>query len=48
VLERLGSPQLSHGMARELRKHVAGHLEREIAELTKAGLTRPYDHPQPA
>ena len=32
VLERLRSPQLSPGMARELRKHVA-ILEREIAEL---------------
>jgi uncharacterized coiled-coil protein SlyX len=35
VLERLRSPQLSHGMARELRKHVA-ILEREIAELEQA------------
>ena len=32
VIERLRSPQLSHGMARELRKNVA-ILEREIAEL---------------
>ena len=29
---------LSHGVARELRKHVA-IIEREIAELTKAGMT---------
>jgi bifunctional non-homologous end joining protein LigD len=35
VLERLRSPQLSHSMARELRKHVA-ILEREIAELEAA------------
>ena len=34
VLERLGSPPLSQGMARELRKQVAV-LEREIAELEK-------------
>ena len=27
------SPQLRHGIARELRKHVAAFLEREIAEL---------------
>jgi hypothetical protein len=32
VMERLASPQLSHGMARELRKHVA-ILEREVSEL---------------
>ena len=32
VLERLRSPQLSHGIARELRKQQAT-LEREIAEL---------------
>ena len=32
VLELLRSPQLSHGMARELRKHVA-ILDREIVEL---------------
>ena len=32
VLERLRSPGLTQGMARELRKHVA-ILEREIAEL---------------
>jgi hypothetical protein len=38
VLERLRSPQLIPGMARELRKHVA-ILAREIAELTKQGLT---------
>ena len=38
VLERLRSPPLSHGMARELRKHVT-IVEREIAELTKAGMT---------
>jgi uncharacterized small protein (DUF1192 family) len=36
VLERLRSPQLSHGMARELRKHVA-ILEREIAALEAEG-----------
>ena len=40
VLEWLRSPQLSHGMARELRKHVA-ILEREIAELEREGLDRP-------
>jgi hypothetical protein len=38
VLERLRSPQLIPGMARELRKHVA-ILAREIAELTKQGPT---------
>jgi hypothetical protein len=32
VIERLRSPPLSHGMARELKKQVA-ILEREIAEL---------------
>ena len=37
-IERLRSPPLSHGMARELRKHVT-IIEREIAELTKAGKT---------
>lgn len=35
VIERLRSPQLSHGMARKLGKHVA-ILEREIAELEQA------------
>jgi hypothetical protein len=35
VLERLRSPGLSQGMARELRKHVA-ILEHEIAELEQA------------
>jgi hypothetical protein len=34
VLERLRSPPLSHGIARELRKQQAT-LEREIAELEK-------------
>ena len=34
VLERLRSPGLRQGMARELRKHVA-ILEREIAELER-------------
>ena len=34
VIERLQSPPLSHGMARELRKQQAS-LEREIAELEK-------------
>ena len=38
VLERLRSLGLRPGIARELRKHVA-ILDREIAELTKAGLT---------
>ena len=37
VLERLRSAQLSHGMARELRKHVT-ILEREIAELEREAL----------
>jgi hypothetical protein len=32
VLELLRSPQLGHGMARELRKHVA-ILDREIVDL---------------
>jgi hypothetical protein len=35
VIERLQSSQLSHGMARELRKNAA-NLEREIAELELA------------
>ena len=35
VLERLGSPGLTPGIARELRKHVA-ILEREIAGLERA------------
>jgi ATP-dependent DNA ligase len=35
VVERLRSPPLSHGMARELKKQVA-ILEREIAELEQA------------
>ena len=37
VIERLRSPPLSHGIARELRKQQA-ILEREIAELER-GLT---------
>ena len=35
VLERLRSPPLSHGIARELRKQQA-ILEREIGELERA------------
>ena len=35
VIERLRSPPLSHGMARELRRQVI-ILEREIAELEQA------------
>jgi hypothetical protein len=37
VLERLRSPGLRQGIARELRKHVA-ILEREIAELEQVRL----------
>ena len=39
VLERLQSPGLRQGIARELRKHVA-ILEREIAELEQVRLQR--------